>query len=124
MARLGVFDESTDGDEIGYGTTALVLNEWAFIVGTYDGVEEPPEIFIYLNGAVDNDGTTTETGAYAAMEQTAAKLSIGARTGAADVAGLELDGRIALPFVCGKVLSAIEVGNLYGLGARLLGINE
>lgn len=123
--RMCICDESADGFEEGDGTTALAMNEWAFIVAAYDGDEADPEMFMYLNGAVDSDGTTTETGVYTAMEPLAGHLSIGARTlNAALTAHAEFEGRIALPFVCGKQLSAIEVRNLYGLGARLLGINE
>jgi len=122
--RMTLCDEDVDGFEEGDGDTALTLNEWAFLVAAYDGNEADPEMFMYLNGAVDSDGTTTETLVYTAMEPSDAKLSIGARTNVGDAAWSPFTGRIALPFVCGKQLSAVEVRNLYGIGKRLLGIDE
>jgi len=119
--RFELYDESADATEHAEGTTAVTANEWSFVVMTYDGTEDDPLMYLYLNGAVDNGGTTTETGAYVAMEAGATPLMIGARLNAAAPSD-EYTGRLALPFICGKELSASDVTALYAIGRRLLGL--
>ena len=55
------------------------------------------------------------------MVDTAAKAAIGAEIRAGSVEN-EFEGRIALPFLCGKELTAANVTTLYGIGKTLLGI--
>ena len=90
-------------------------------VATYDGAEATPLVNLYVNGALANDGSTAETGAYVAMEDTATPLTIGC-SGVSATPVNEFHGRIALPFICGKALTAAEVLSLYELTKPLVGI--
>ncbi len=120
---LELFDESASPDafEIGAGDTAVTTNIWTFVCTVYDGEDETPKVLHYLNGAVDGAGATTETGTYVAMEALAPDLIVGA-SGATTAPVNEFNGRIALPFVCGKQLTAAEVGDLYQIGRPLIGV--
>jgi hypothetical protein len=102
-------------------TTELTIGKWIFAVATYDGGETDPVVKLYVDAVLANDGTTTESGAYVAMENTAAPLTIGCG-GVTATPTTEFHGRIALPFITGKELTATEVGQLYELGKVLLGI--
>lgn len=127
-----LFDESiadADAAVIAPGATALSLNEWAFVVATYGGQGGAPgfagsamSLAVYLNGAVDT-GVVAGTGAddYVDMEDTATPPLIGAADDQA-APTFEWEGRIALPFVCGKALSATEVAEIDRLGRRLSGL--
>jgi len=116
-------DESVVGGatEVGTADTALVKGVWAFICATYDGEETAPKILHYQNGAVDGNGATTESGLYVSMEKLTAELMIGA-SGDTGLPVSEFNGRIALPFVTGKELSATEILQLYQIGRELLGV--
>lgn len=118
---MELYDESEDATEIATGATALTVNRWAFVVMTYDGNEDTPVVNLYVNAVLDNDGTTVEAGAYAAMENTATPLLVGA-SGVTAAPTNEFEGRIALPFICGQALAAQDVIDLYNFGRRLLGI--
>lgn len=126
-AVMEYFDESLDDGVTATSATALTVQEWAFLVVAYDGAGGAPSssgmtINLYLNGVTDSP-TIADTGGnvYVDMEDLATPFMIGA---ADDTAAptFEFEGRIALPFVCGKELSSAEVGQLYGLGRRLLGL--
>jgi hypothetical protein len=88
---------------------------------TYDGGETAPVINLYLNATSVHDGTSVESGAYLAMENTTAVLMLGSRD-AAGTATQVFQGRMALPFVTGKALTAAEVTTIYGIGRELLGV--
>lgn len=111
------------------GATALTLNEWAFVVGTYNGAGGAPgysgssmTLVVYLNGVADTGAVAgSGTDAYVDMEDIATIPLIGAADDSA-APTFEWEGRIALPFICGKELSASEVSQLYGIGRRLLGV--
>ena len=98
----------------------MTLGRWVFVVATYDGGEDAPVVNLYLNAVLDNDGATAETGSYVAMENTAAPLTVGC-SGVTALPVAEFHGRIALPFVTGKALTAAGVTELYTLGRVLLG---
>jgi hypothetical protein len=120
--ELELHDPSVPATEIATGVGPLVPFTWSFVVATYDGIEATPGIHLYVNGTdINAAGTSTETGAYVAMENTTAILMLGARDAAATAAQV-FQGRIALPFVTGKVLTAAEVASLYGLGKQLIGL--
>lgn len=118
---LELYDESADTTEIATSTSALTLFQWQFVVASYDGGETAPVVNLYVNGTLANDGTTAETGAYVAMEDTATPLLIGA-SGTTAAPATEFHGRIAMPFICGKQLTAAEVTTLYGYMAPMVGI--
>ncbi len=118
---LELHDASESATEIAISDAALVVGRSHFVVASYDGGETAPVVNLYVDGALANDGATTETGAYAAMEDTAAPLTIGC-SGVSALPVAEFHGRIALPFVAGKALSAAEVASLHGFYRLLLGI--
>lgn len=118
---LELYDESADTTEIGVTSTSITLGQWVFVVMTYDGGETAPVVTFYLNGTADGDGSTTETGAYVAMEDTATPLTIGC-DGTTAAPANEFHGRIALPFVTGKALTAAEVASLYEITSPMMGI--
>ncbi len=97
------------------------LHQWSFVVTTYDGTQTAPTINHYINGRnVSNENSdSTETGTYVAMENTATPLLFGASelTGAP---AEEYLGHMALPFLCGKELSASEVAELYERTQRMV----
>ena len=118
---LGIYDDDAAANELATSAgTALTPFVWQFAVATYDGGETAPVINIYLNGASVHDGTSVETGAYVAMEDLTGLLTIGHQN--SPTPATVFQGRIALPFLCGKELTAAEVATLYGLGRALLGI--
>lgn len=118
---LELYDESADTTEIAISTAALTKGQWQFAVATYDGGETDPVVRLYINGTLVSDGTTTETGAYVAMEDTATPLTIGC-SGVTATPVNEFHGRMALPFIAGKELSAAEVSGLYTLTCGMVGM--
>lgn len=118
---LELHDASASATEIAASTAALVIGAQHFVVATYDGTETAPTVNLYVDATLANDGTTAETGAYVAMENTAAPLTVGCG-GVTATPTTEFHGRIALPFVTGKVLTAAEVAELFNLYRLLLGV--
>lgn len=118
---LELHDASASASEIGTSVVALSLYRPYFLVVTYDGNEAAPVMRFYINGESDGGtGATTETGAYVAMESTAAPLLIAA-SGVTAAPTEEYDGYMAMPFLTGKELSATEVRRLYELTRVLVG---
>jgi len=118
---LELYDESADTTEIAASTAALTAGQWQWVVATYDGGETAPVVNLYVNASLANDGTTAETGLYVAMEDTATPLTVGC-SGVTATPVNEFHGRIALPFITGKALSAAEVTTLYGYMAPMVGL--
>jgi hypothetical protein len=130
--QFELFDESVADANAAVtapGATALTLNEWSSVVGTYGGQGGAPgfagssmSLAVYLRGVADT-GTVAGSGAddYVDMENTATIPLIGAADDSA-APTFEWEGRIALAFVCGKELSASEVSQFDALGRRLLGV--
>src|SRR3990167_270435 len=120
---LELYDETNNASEIGTGASDIIVPfRWQFVVATYDGVAGTPGVHLYRN-AVDqlSSGATTETGAFADMVDGAGAFGVGGQIRAGSVEQ-EFEGRIALPFITGKALTAANVTTLYGLGRTLLGI--
>lgn len=121
--ELELHDASASATEVAAGATALTAGQLVFVVATYDGVAATPDVHLYIDGVDDNaSGGTTETGAYDAMENTAAPLTIGCG-GVTALPTTEFHGRIALPFVCGKELTAAEVVQLRDIMRPMVGIS-
>ena len=119
---MELYDEDVDTTEIATSAgTALTPWIWQFCTMTYDGGETAPVINLYINATSVHDGTSAETGAYVAMEDTTAVLMLGSRDAVATAAQV-FQGRMALPFITGKELTAAEVGQLYAIGQELLGV--
>lgn len=117
---IELYDESVDTTEIGISDTALTIGKWVFVAMSYDGTENDPLCQLYVDAVVANNGATTETGAYVAMENSTAPLTIGC-SGVSALPVSEFHGRIALPFITGKALTATEVLNLYEATRGLIG---
>lgn len=117
---LELHDASVSATEIAVSAAALTPGQWIFVVATYDGVAATPTVNLYVDGALVNDGATVEAGSYAAMENTAAPLTVGC-SGVTALPVAEFHGRMALPFLTGKALTAAEIGQLYEATGQLLG---
>ena len=125
--ELELYDESLDDTVLSTSTTSLTLNTWQFVVATYGGEGGNPgkvgmTMPLYVDGVVEPETIADGGGnVYEDMEDTATPLMLGA---ADDTAAptIEMDGRIALPFVCGKKLTAANVTTLFGIGKTLLGL--
>lgn len=117
---LELHDASASATEIAVSDAALTLGQWVFVAASYDGGETAPVVNLYIDGVLVNDGSTVESGAYVAMENTAAPLTVGC-SGVTALPVANFHGRIALPFVTGKALSAAEIAQLYEFGGVLLG---
>ena len=121
---MELHDESVVGEADETATSAgaaLTPFIWQFVTMTYDGGETAPVVNLYINAASVHDGTTAETNAYVAMEDLTNALTIGMDGTAASPANV-FQGRIALPFITGKELTAAEVSTIYNIGRRLLGL--
>jgi hypothetical protein len=118
---LELHDASASATEIAVSTAAMTLGQFVFVCASYDGGETAPVVNLYVNGVLANDGTTTESGAYVAMENTAAPLTVGC-SGVTATPVAEFHGRIALPFITGKALTTAEVEELHAYGQILLGL--
>lgn len=117
-------DASASASEIATGADGDTVTsfQWNFICATYDGTAATPSVHLYLNGEDENAaGTTVETGAYVALEDTAATLMIGARD-ATGTPAQEFEGYMAMPFITAIQLSAANVAGLYSIGKRLIGL--
>jgi len=120
---MELYDEDAAASEIATSVgTALVPFTWQFVTMTYDGGQAAPVINLYLNGVSVHDGSSVEAGAYISMEDLTTPLLIGARDITTAVAQ-NLNGRVALPFITGKELSADDVRSIYHYGRMLLGLD-
>ena len=116
--------DATDSDwEIATGGTVQTSGQFIFVVFTYDGVSATPDIHLYVDAVDDNPlGTSVETTAYVHMDNTATPLLIGA----SDLTGSpanEFDGRLAIPFLCGKELTQANVTDLYSIMSPMVGVS-
>lgn len=102
-------------------SVAVTNGAWTFVVGTYDGGSLVGGIKVYVNGVQADDANVT-SGSYTAMEDKAAKFSVGYLTGSGGSEAWLFDGALALPFTAGKELSADEVWQLYQIGKGLLNV--
>ena len=118
---LELHDASASTKEVMVSDTALVVGIPRFVVVTYDGDEDTPVILPYVDAVVDGDGSSTQAGAYIAMEDTDAPLTIGC-AGVTATPTLEFHGRIGLPFITGKVLSPTEVLSLWNIYRVIFGL--
>lgn len=119
--ELEVYDESANADRTGAGDTTLVQSIWKFVVVTTLNTDSDAVMTFYLDGVADGTGNS-ETGSYVSSPDTSASLVIGANHNTVPAVQFLFDGRIALPFICGKELTAANVLTLYGYGQKLIGL--
>ena len=120
---LELHDPSVPATETATGASdVLVPFVWNFVVATYDGAQAAPDVHLYKN-ASDTlaAGTTVESGAYEAMQDTSSEFMIGARDATATPAQ-EFEGYMALPFLTGKELTQANVSDLHTIGRELIGL--
>lgn len=117
---LELHDASASASETAEGDSALAIGRSYFVVITYDGGQAAPVIKVYVNGKLSNNGASTESGSYVAMEATSAPLLVGAG-GVTATPTTEFHGRIGLPFLTGKELSLNDVLALNNIYRELLG---
>lgn len=120
--ELESYDETNDQTRIGASDTAVTVNQWSFICATTDGADADASQSFYLNGVADGTGNTESGAAYANQPGTTSKLAIGACHNTTPAVTELFSGRIALPFITGKILTAANVTALYGIGKTLLGL--
>lgn len=118
---LELHDASASTKEVGASDTALVAGRPHLVIATYDGGQVAPVVKFYVDGAVDGDGATTETGAYVAMEAGAAPLTVGC-AGVTATPTTEFHGRLGLPFLTGKELSAANANELWNIYREIFGL--
>jgi len=121
LLDLELHDASASETEIAVSDAALTLGQMQFVVATYDGTPATPEVWLYVDGVAVNDGTTVESGTFVDMEDTASPLTIGCG-GVTATPTTEFHGRIAMPFITGKELSAAEVVQLRDIMRPMVGI--
>ena len=121
--ELEVLDETevSNGTRIGASDTAVTIDQWAFVVVTTDNNDADASMTFYLDGAADGTGNSL-TGTYNDSPDTTSAFVIGATLNTTPAVTNLFSGRIALPFVCGKVLTAGEVSSLHSIGQELLGL--
>lgn len=120
--ELELHDASASATEIAISDNAIVIGKAVFVCATYNGDEAAPVIKLYANSVLDNDGSSVETGAYVAMEDTATPLLVGC-SGVTATPLNEFHGRIGLPFITGKELNQAEVSALNDIYRDMFGLN-
>jgi len=102
-------------------TTALSINEWLFIVATYDASRVNSGITLYVNGVAVDDANNS-AGVYTAMHNEAVDTVVGFMTGGGGASDNFLNGFSWGEFQTAKELSAVEAVQLTDLYRRLLGL--
>lgn len=118
---LELYDENIDKWIKTTADTGLSLEAWHFVVATFDGTSADETDFeLYAEGAsVAETGSASAT--FVAVEDLTADFVIGGDLATGSVTNF-FDGSIALPFICGSLLSAANVLALYNISKTLLGV--
>jgi hypothetical protein len=122
--ELELHDASASATEVATSDDAVTPWKWNFVVATYDatgGTSANAGIALYIDGSAVSAITLSDSGTYVDMEDGAAVPMIAARNTTAAPAQ-EFEGYLALPFNTGKELTAAEVGSLYSISRRLVGV--
>ena len=113
--RFVLWDKSTGGYRGRESQTALATATWTHLVAVYGGDETNPaaDIDIYINGVAtdDADVTNSPTG-YTAMENSTARLVIGAEDNSG-ASAIPFNGSIDDARIYNRALSPTEVMALY-----------
>jgi len=117
-----MYDDTANATEIAISAAAdITKGHMQFVCATYDGTAATPTVYLYVNGVAVNDGTTVETGLFVDFIPGATPLTVGC-SGVTATPTFEFHGRIALPFITGKALTAANVSDLYKITAPMVGI--
>ena len=120
---LEVLDETevSNGTRIGSGDTDIAIDVWSFVVITTNNNDDNASMSFFVDAAADGTGNT-ESSTYNDSPDTTSEFTIGATLNTTPAVTNLFSGRIALPFVCGKVLTAANITTIYNIGRILLGI--
>jgi hypothetical protein len=123
--RLYLRDESVGKFSIRSSASSLITNAWQFIVATKGALSDASthqDIYVYLSGVdvTDPASGTTEAG-FVAMENTSAKLRLGATAHATDSRALRgyVKGGLDEVRIYNRVLTADEIKQLCRMGATI-----
>ena len=121
--ELEVLDETevSNGTRIGASDTAVTADQWSSVVITTNNNDADASMTFFLNAAADGTGNSL-TGTYNDSPDTTSAFVIGATLNTAPAVTNLFSGRMALVFVCGKVLTADEVSSFHSIGQELLGL--
>lgn len=108
---LQLHDDSVPSYIARYRNSAITNGVWYFLVGTYDGTSAVGGIKIYLDG-IQVDDTDDTSGAYTAMEDTGAGLSVGALLDTSPAGTTFFNGKIAVAGIRAGEFTAEQVWNL------------
>jgi len=117
--NLELYDDTANASEIAVGPL-VTQGQMQHVVATYDGVLVTPTVKLYVNGALVTS-VLTETGLFIDIIPGATPLTV-ACSGVTALPTNEFHGRIALPFLTGKALTAAEVLELYTITVPMVGI--
>ena len=113
-------DESAGGQISQRDETSPIGTDWVLVVATYDGSRTRAGISIYRDGVETATYTNGDTGTYEAMENTAARVHIGARYATKE---RFFDGSMAFAFVTAKVLGADDLWTMKELANSYFGLS-
>ncbi|KKL27395.1 hypothetical protein LCGC14_2385580 [marine sediment metagenome] len=129
---LELFQDIILDSETAQTTTALSLRQWYSGVITYGGAggdggggaekQAANDMIIYIDGVAVTATVSEVGGAYVDMVGGATGVMIGANDDNAAPAN-EFTGRMGLPILCGKQMSAVNVAEYHARGKRLLGLD-
>ena len=115
-----MYDDTANASSITISAAAdITKGHMQFVVATYDGVAATPGVVLYVNGIAVTSANTT--GAWTDMIPGATPLTVGC-SGVTATPTFEFHGRIALPFITGKALTAANVADLYKITAPMVGL--
>lgn len=127
LLSLFLTDDSVPISQKRASDAAVATGVWIFVVATYDGAggaTAANTITLYVDGA-SVASTATNQGTYVAMENGAARLSLGMRWGTTTSVSF-FNGKMAGgpfgPFFTQVELTAAQVKNLYTLGRAAMGL--
>ena len=120
LMELELHDAGASASFTGTAVTALTANKLQFVTVVYDGNEALPGITFYVNSDVVGEAVAVESGTYLGMENTATPLLVAAR-GLTAAPAQEYGGWLAMPFITGKALTALEVETIYQMQRQLIG---
>lgn len=112
--QFNLWDSSTSGRLTRRYDTPLGNNEWMFITGTYNANKSSEGMKLYLN-AIRVDDLSVPSGSYTAMENTNAKVVIGAR---GDITTAFFDGKIDELTLWNITLNQSQITALYNYGVQ------
>ncbi len=120
--ELEAYDETNDQDRTGASDTAVSADQFSFVCVTNNNNDVDTAMTFYVDGVADGTGNTESGAAWASLQGTTSEIVIGANMTTSPTVEREFQGRIALPFITGKVLTAANVSSLNTIGQKLLGL--